>query len=110
MKPNGIEIWEIPDRETVAAHPDAWCPWVTQSDIVLSMKRLANTKRACASRIRNYFPHRLTNGLMEGRNPISKEVKSKARGYRNSNYLKTIIPIIAGKLQPTPASTIGTGI
>ncbi len=98
MKLNLLELWDLPDRETAAAHLDAWYLWVTQSDIGLSMKRLAKAIKAYASRILNYFPDRLTNGLMEGINSLIQAAKAKARGYRNSSYFKTIIYLIAGKL------------
>jgi len=60
------------------------------------MKRLANTIKAHAARILNYFPDHLTSGLMEGINSLIQA--AKARGYRNSRYLKTIIYLIAEKL------------
>lgn len=98
MKLNLLELWDLPDRETAAAHLDAWYQWVTKSDMGVSMKRLAKTIKAYASRILNYFPDRLTNGLMEGINSLIQAAKAKARGYRNTGYLKTIIYLIAGKL------------
>jgi len=36
--------------------------------------------------------------LMEGINSLIQAAKAKARGYRNPRYLKTIIYLIAGKL------------
>jgi len=36
---------------------------------------------------------------MEGINSLVQAAKSKARGYRNTRYLKTIIYLIAGKLE-----------
>ena len=98
MKLNLLELWDLPDRETASAHLDAWYEWVTRSNIGLSMKRLAKTIKAYASRILNYFPDRMTNGLMEGINSLIQAAKAKARGYGNTVYLKTIIYLIAGKL------------
>ena len=62
------------------------------------MKKLANTIKVNARQILNYFPDRFTNGLMEGINSLIQAAKSKARGYRNINYFKTIIYLIVGKL------------
>ena len=98
MNPNLLELWGLPDRETAEAHPEAWYQWVTQSEMGTSMKRLAKTIKAYSSRILNYFPDRLTNGLMEGINSLIQTAKAKARGYRNTSYFKTIIYLIAGKL------------
>jgi transposase len=96
MKLNLLELWEMPDLESASAHLESWYQWVASSDIGSSMKRLANTIKAHAARILNYFPDHLTSGLMEGINSLIQA--AKARGYRNSRYLKTIIYLIAGKL------------
>ena len=98
MKLNLLELWDLPDRETAEAHPEAWYLWVTQSEMGTSMKRLAKTIKARSSRILNYFPDRMTNGLMEGINSLIQAAKAKARGYRNTRYFKTVIYLTAGKL------------
>ncbi len=98
MKLNLQALWDLPDRESAAAHLEAWFQWVTDSDIGRSMKKLANTIKVNARQILNYFPDRFTNGLMEGINSLIQAAKSKARGYRNINYFKTIIYLIVGKL------------
>jgi len=103
MKLNLQELWTLPDRLTASAHLDAWYDWVSGSGIGAAMKRLANTVKSHASGILNYFPSRLTSGLMEGINSLVQAAKSKARGYRNSNNLKTIIYLLLGDLRfPLP--------
>jgi transposase len=99
MKLNLQELWTLPTRDTAAVHLDAWYKWIMQSSIGTAMKKLANTVKAHASGILNFFPDRLTSGLMEGINSLVQAAKAKARGYRNTTYFKTIIYLIAGKLE-----------
>lgn len=44
----------------------------------------------------------LTTGLLEGTNSLIQAAKARARGYRNKDYMITIIYLIAGKL-PLPS-------
>jgi len=99
MKLNLQELWTLPKRDVATTHLQAWYKWVTESDIGTPMKKLANTIMAHASGILNFFPERRTSGLMEGINSLVQAAKTKARGYRNTTYFKTIIYLIAGKLQ-----------
>jgi transposase len=41
----------------------------------------------------------LTNAFMEGLNSVFSAVKRKARGYRSSVYLITMLYLVAGKLR-----------
>ena len=41
----------------------------------------------------------LTNAFMEGLNSVFSAVKRKARGYRSSIYLITMLYLVAGKLR-----------
>ena len=41
----------------------------------------------------------LTNAFMEGLNSVFQATKRKARGYRSSEYLITMLYLIAGKLR-----------
>jgi len=75
-----------------------WYQWIASSDIGSSMKRLANTSKAHATRILYNFPDHLTSGLMDGINSLIQAAKAKARGYRNPRSIKTIIYLSAGKL------------
>ncbi len=71
-------------------------PTVRRKDKLEMLQRLNfSTAKAYSSRILNYFPDRLTNGLMEGINSLIQAAKAKARGYRNTSYFKTIIYLIA---------------
>jgi transposase len=99
MKLNLQELWQQPDRESAEGHLNAWYTWVMKSDIAPCMKKVANTIKGFASGILNYYAKGLTNGLLEGINSLIQAAKSKARGYRNVQYMKTIIYLVAGKLE-----------
>ena len=43
--------------------------------------------------------NRLTNAFMEGLNSVFSAVKRKARGFRSSVYLITVLYLVAGKLR-----------
>jgi transposase len=55
------------------------------------------------SGVLRWFVSRITNGLLEGINSLVQAAKAKARGYSSFRNLRTIIYLIAGKLdlQPT---------
>jgi transposase len=48
---------------------------------------------------------RVSNGLLEGLNSLIQAAKRRARGYRTSRNYKTMIYLVAGKLNPGPAPT-----
>ncbi len=45
-----------------------------------------------------WFVSRISNGVPEAINSLIQSAKAKARGFRNSNYLITMVYLIAGKL------------
>lgn len=101
MKLNFQELWSLTDREAAAAFLDRWYRWVMGNDSpapLAPMQKVARTIRTHAAGILNYFEAPLTNGLLEGINSLIQAAKSKARGYRSTRYLKTIIYLVAGKL------------
>jgi len=98
MKLNFQELWSLTDREAAAAFLERWYRWVMGNDSPCAMQKVAQTIRTHAAGILNYFEAPLTNGLLEGINSLIQAAKSKARGYRSTRYLKTIIYLVAGKL------------
>jgi transposase len=48
-----------------------------------------------------WFDSRISNGILEGLNSLVQAAKAKARGYRSTRNLVTIIYLIAGKLDAT---------
>jgi len=98
MKLNFQELWKQGTREAAAAYLEQWYLWVMASEGMNPMKKAAQSIRAHAEGILNYFQSPLTNGLLEGINSLIQAAKSKARGYRSTRYLKIIIYLVAGKL------------
>ena len=45
-----------------------------------------------------WFTSRINNGLLEGINSLIQSAKAKARGFRTTRYLTTMIYLIAGRL------------
>ena len=100
MKLNLLELWTLPDREAATAHLESWYAFVEDSSGVgAPLQKLAKTIKSHQEGILNFFPNRLTSGLMEGINSLIQAAKSKARGYRTTRYMKIAIYLIAGKLQ-----------
>ena len=48
---------------------------------------------------------RVSNGLLEGLNSLIQAAKRRARGYRSARNYKTMIYLVAGKLNPGPQVT-----
>lgn len=73
-----------------------WCDWVTQSQI--GPIKAANTIKKNWHGVLGWFRSNFTNGLMESINSLIQAAKGRSRGFRTSRYLKTMIYLIAGKL------------
>jgi transposase len=99
MRLNLQEMWTLDSREKAQTHLSQWFEWVMSSGIGAPMRKLAKTVKAHASGILAFFPERLTSGLMEGINSLVQAAKAKARGYRTVRNFKTIIFLMAGRLQ-----------
>jgi transposase len=84
-----------------------WCHWVRDvaavapATIFRSMLRAAKTILRHLGGIMAHWRHGLTNAYMEGLNSVFSATKRKARGYRTTNYLLTMLYLVAGKL-PIP--------
>ena len=49
--------------------------------------------------ILRWFTSKINNGILEGINSLIQAAKAKARGYRTTKYLITMIYLIGGKLE-----------
>jgi len=74
-----------------------WYFWATHSRIDPMIKAAKTMKKHWAGVLR-WFTSRITNGLLEAVNGLIQSAKAKARGFRNSRYLITMVYLIAGKL------------
>lgn len=74
-----------------------WYFWATHSRIPAMIKAAKTVKRHWAGVLR-WFTSRISNGVVEAVNGLIQSAKRKARGFRNTNYLITMVYLTAGKL------------
>ncbi len=87
-----------------AGHPDDgekqlqyWYFWATHSQLP-PMIKVAKTIKTHWDGVLRWFQSGLTQGLVEGINGIIQAAKRKARGFRSFRKLRTMIFLVAGKL------------
>ena len=96
IKINFQELYAQP-QEAAEEFLKKWYFWATHSRIPQIIGAAKTIKRHWAGVLR-WFESRMTNGLLEGLNSLIQAAKARARGYRSTNNLITMIYIIAGKL------------
>jgi transposase len=74
-----------------------WCAWAQRSRLT-PMVELARTLRRHWIGVVNWFDSQISNGVLEAINGLVQAAKRRARGYRNVNYLITMIYLLLGKL------------
>jgi len=74
-----------------------WYFWATHSRIG-PMIRAAKTIKEHWAGVLRWFTSRISNGVLEAINGLIQSAKAKARGFRSTRYLVTMIYLIAGKL------------
>jgi len=84
--------------EQSEAYLKKWYFWATHSRLE-PIKQAAYTIKRHWDGVLRWFKSRITNGLLEGLNSLIQAAKARARGYRTTRNLITMIYIIAGKLQ-----------
>jgi transposase len=82
------------DPEGMLKH---WYFWATHSRIGPIIKAAKTIKEHWAGVLR-WFTSRISNGVLEAINSLIQSAKAKARGFRNSRYLITMVYLIAAKL------------
>ena len=91
------DIYTQPARAWGELFFDKWIGWATRSRPE-PMKAVARTMEKHREGILAWFDSRISNGLIEGINSLVQAAKAKARGYRNSETLKAVNYMVAGKL------------
>lgn len=91
------DIFSLNNATTAETLLDEWCEWINDSNIS-PMKKAANTIKNHKEGILAWFSSNLTNGFMEGINSLIQAAKARSRGFKTPRYLKTMIYLIAGKL------------
>lgn len=83
----------------------AWCRWVRwvarfyKYNLLASMVKLAQMVQNHLEGILAHWKWGITNAFMEGLNSVFSATKRKARGYRSTVHLITMLYFIAGKLR-----------
>jgi len=81
-----------------------WCQWARSSRLT-PIKDFALTIKRHWDGVLKLHETRLTAGFLEGINSLIQAAKRKARGYRSTENLITMIYLIAGKLDLQPTHT-----
>ena len=91
------DIYAQPARVWGELFFDKWIGWAKRSRLE-PMKAVARTMEKHREGILAWFDSRISNGLIEGINSVVQAAKTKAHGYRNSETLKAVTYLVAGKL------------
>ncbi len=84
----------VEEAEPLLKH---WYFWATHTRIAPMIKVAKAIKKHWAGVLR-WFTSRISNGLLEAINSLIQSAKAKARGFRSTRYLITMVYLIAGKL------------
>jgi transposase len=82
-----------------------WCHWVRwvarqqPKNLLRSMVKMADLVENHLAGILAHWKWGVTNAFMEGLNSVFSATKRKARGYRSSTHLITMLYFVAGKLR-----------
>ena len=82
-----------------------WCAWVRTEAEALSSGLLEPMRKAAQMVERHWagilahWQAGLTTAFLEGLNSVFSAVKRKARGYRSTEYMTTMLYLVAGKLE-----------
>jgi transposase len=98
------DIYRSPNATVASWRLRVWCRWVRwvarfKKWIFKPMVEMALMIENHLAGILAHWKWGLTNAFMEGLNSVFSAVKRKARGYRSSVYLITILYLVAGKLR-----------
>lgn len=89
--------------ETARYRFQAWCDWVRAKaaawgELLAPMKKVADMVERHLPGILAHWQQGLTTAFMEGLNSLFSATKRKARGYRTTEYMITMLYFVAGKL------------
>ena len=87
---NGLRLADIPRHIVDIRHHFEYLAGFERS-FIAEMKKLCGLIKDHWNEILNYFDYKFTNAILEGMNSIIQNVKRRARGFRNTEYFKTMI-------------------
>ena len=99
------DIYRSPAATTARQRFHVWCRWVRwvarfyKSSLFGSMVKLAQLIERHLAGILAHWKWGVTNAFMEGLNSVFSATKRKARGYRSTTHLITMLYFTAGKLR-----------
>ncbi len=99
------DIYRAENSWTARRRLKVWCRWVRwvarfcKHDILASMIKLQETVVRHLEGILAHWNRGVTNAFMEGLNSVFSATQRRARGYRSSTHLITMLYFIAGKLR-----------
>jgi transposase len=91
------ELYQQDTPKQAAQYLKRWYFWATHSRLPPMIDAAYTVKRHWDGILR-WFDSRIANGLIEGINSLIQAAKAKARGYRSIRNLKTMVYLLAGKL------------
>lgn len=97
IRMNFQEFWRQP-LQTAEAFLKKWYFWATHSRLE-PIKEAAYTMKRHWDGILRWFTSKINNGILEGINSLIQAAKARARGYRSTRNLITMIYLIGGKLE-----------
>lgn len=92
------DIFGEPDPAIAERYLKRWYFWATHSRLAPMIKAAKTIKKHWDGVLR-WFRSRLTNALLEATNGLIQTAKRRARGYRSTRYLITMIYLLAGNLE-----------
>lgn len=98
------DIYRSPTATVARQRFRVWCRWVRwvarqqPQKLLRFMVRVADLVERHLAGILAHWKWGLTNAFMEGLNSVFSATKRKARGYRSTTHLITILYLVAGKL------------
>jgi transposase len=108
MRLNLQAIYRSRSAQTARRRFSNWSRWVERKArklgaLLQPMARVAKTVTNHQEGILAHWQQGLTTALLEGLNSVFSAVKRKARGYRSTVYMITVLYLVAGKLKlPAP--------
>jgi transposase len=95
------DFYELRDPDRAEEYLRRWVTEANESGLEPLIK-FTETLEAHWDGVLRWHQTRVTNGLLEGLNSLIQAAKRRARGYRSARNYKTMIYLVAGKLQPGP--------
>ena len=99
------DIYRTPSTSVAKRRFQIWCRWVRwvarcyKSWVFSPMLKIAQMVEDHLAGILAHWKWGITNAFMEGLNSVFSATKRKARGYRSTTHLITMLYFVAGKLR-----------